>query len=312
MREKKWQAKHILGIKHLNKDEMDIVFDLAAKFKEIGKRDVKKTPALRGKTVVNLFFENSTRTRTSFELAAKRLSADVLNFSSSASSLSKGESVVDTVKTLDSYNPDILVVRIGESASLEILTKHTKARILNAGDGQNEHPTQAFLDMFTVKEEKKKLQGLNVLIVGDIMHSRVARSNILGFKKYKANVRVCGPTTLIPYEFEKMGVEIFHDLEKAAEGADVIIMLRIQRERQNSSFFPTTREYVNRFAMTEERLKKAKKDCMLLHPGPINWDMEISSSLKEKVHPLILKQVENGLAVRMATLYLIGTQGKDL
>ena len=309
---KKWTKKHILGLKELSRQEIDLIFKLAENFKEISQRDVKKTPALRGKTVVNLFFEDSTRTRTSFELAAKRLSADVLNFSASSSSLSKGESVVDTIKNLESYRPDIVIIRIDSSASLKVLSRYTQASIINAGDGRDEHPTQAFLDIFTAKEIKQDLKNLKVLIVGDILHSRVARSNIIGFQKFYSQVRVCGPSTLIPYEFEKMGVETFYDLDKAIEDVDIIIMLRIQKERQKLSYFPSLREYVSKFSLTQERLSKAKKDCLVMHPGPINWDVEISSSLKEKLHPLILKQVENGLAIRMAVLYLVGTRKKEL
>lgn len=305
---KHWNKKHILAIKDLSRQEIEVIFDLATNFKEIAQREVKKTPALRGKTVVNLFFESSTRTRTSFELAAKRLSADVLNFSSSTSSLSKGESIVDTIKNLESYHPDILIIRLGSSACLQALSRYTQASIVSAGDGTNEHPTQALLDIFTLREIKKNLKGLNVLIVGDIRHSRVARSNIFGLQKFLSNVHVCGPATLIPYKFEQLGVEVFYDLDKAVEGVDAIIMLRVQRERQKMSFFPSTREYVERFSLTPERLQKAKKNCIVMHPGPINWDVEISSSLKEKLHPLILQQVENGLAIRMAVLYLIGTQ----
>jgi aspartate carbamoyltransferase catalytic subunit len=307
-----WKKKHILGIKDLDRLEIETILSLAHSFKGVSQRDVKKVPALRGKTLVNLFFENSTRTRTSFELAAKRLSADVINFSASASSLAKGETIVDTIKTLEAYHPDILVVRIASSASLPILAKYTSAAIVNAGDGKNEHPTQALLDMFTVKEGKGTLEGLNVLIVGDILHSRVARSNIFGFTKFGCKVTMCAPPTLIPYRFEEMGVDVTYDLDTAIKEADVIIMLRVQRERQTSAFFPSVREYADRFALTPERLKIAKKDCMILHPSPINWDVEICSSIKEQVHPLILKQAENGLAIRMAALYLVGTRKKQL
>jgi len=303
----KWSKKHLLGIKELSCEEIETVFEVANSFRELSQREVKKAPALRGKTVINLFFESSTRTRTSFELAAKRLSADVLNFSASSSSLTKGESIVDTIKNLESYYPDILVIRIFQSASLYDLSKYTNASIVNAGDGCNEHPTQALLDMFTVREIKKTLRNLKVLIVGDILHSRVARSNIFGFQKFSSHVRVCGPPTLIPYEFEKLGVEIFYDLDEAIKDCDVIIFLRIQKERQKVSFFPTLREYVENFSLTVERAKRLKEDCLILHPGPVNWDIEITSQLKDKLHPLILKQVENGLAIRMAVLYLVGT-----
>ncbi|MCK4519815.1 MAG: aspartate carbamoyltransferase catalytic subunit [Candidatus Omnitrophica bacterium] len=307
-----WQKKHILGIKDLSREELEVVFSLANSFKEISEREVKKVPALRGKTIVNFFFENSTRTRISFELAAKRLSADVVNFSSSGSSLSKGETIIDSIKNLETYHPDIMIIRIGLGAALPSLTKYTRASIINAGDGGNEHPTQALLDMFTIQEARGSLENLRVLIVGDIAHSRVARSNIFGFQKFSSQITVCGPSTLIPYEFEKMGVKISNDLDEEIASADIIMMLRIQKERQGVSFFPSLREYVNRFALTPERLKKAKKNCLVMHPGPVNWDIEISSSLKERVHPLILKQAENGLAVRMAVLYLVGTKKRKI
>lgn len=306
-----WQKKHILGTKELTREEIEIIFALASSFKELSERDVKKAPALRGKTVVNLFFESSTRTKTSFELAAKRLSADVLNFSSSMSSLQKGETIIDTIKNIEAYHPDILIIRVGYSNCLPMLCRWTQASIVNAGDGCHEHPTQALLDMFTVREIKKSLEGLHVLIVGDISHSRVARSNIYGFQKFSSKISVCGPPTLIPYKFQEMGVEVFYDLDAALKDVDVVIMLRIQKERQESSFFPSLREYVDRFSLTSERVAKLKKECLVLHPGPVNWDVEISSQLKEKVHPLILTQVENGLAVRMAVLYLIGSQKRE-
>ena len=307
-----WGKKHILGIKDLSREELETIFSLTTSFKEISKREVKKVPALRGKTIINLFFENSTRTRTSFELAAKRLSADVVNFSSSGSSLSKGETIIDTIKNLEAYHPDIMIVRIGTSVCLPLFSRYTQASLINAGDGKNEHPTQALLDMFTVKEEKGTLENLNILIVGDIKHSRVARSNIFGFQKFSSKVTVCAPPTLIPYKFEQMGVKVSYDLDKEIPKADVIVMLRIQKERQGVSFFSTLREYIDRFGLTPQRFLKLKKDCLVMHPGPINWDIEISSSLKEKVHPLILKQAENGLAVRMAVLYLVGTRRRKI
>lgn len=305
-----WKKKHLLGLENLTRQEIEIIFNTAQSFKEISVRQVKKTPALRGKTVINLFLENSTRTRTSFELAAKRLSADVLNFSSSLSSVIKGESVVDTIKNLTAYHPDIFVIRTPESVSLPLLSQHTTASLINAGDGMHEHPTQGLLDMFTVYETKKALDNLTVLIVGDILHSRVARSNIFGFSKFNAKLRICGPTTLLPYlAQESLEAEVYDDFDQAIVGADVIIMLRMQRERQNTIFFPSLRDYVQRFSLNKERLKKAKKDCLVLHPGPVNWDVEIASNLKETLHPLILNQAENGLAIRMAVLYLVGTLG---
>ena len=306
-----WEKKNLLGIKDLSCKEIEMIFQLATSFKELSQREVKKVPTLRGKTVITLFFESSTRTKVSFELAAKRLSADVLNFSSSMSSLNKGETIIDTIKNLESYHPDVLVVRVGYSSCLSRLRRYTKAGIINAGEGNNEHPTQALLDMFTVKEIKGKLTDLNVLIVGDIKHSRVARSNIFGFSKFSSRVRICAPPTLIPYQFHRLGVEIFYNLDEAIEDADVIIMLRMQRERQKSSFLPSLREYVERFSLTPQRLRRVKKNCLIMHPGPINWDVEINSQLKERLHPLILKQVENGLAIRMAVLYLIGVGQRE-
>ncbi|MFH1504819.1 MAG: aspartate carbamoyltransferase catalytic subunit [Candidatus Omnitrophota bacterium] len=305
---KGFEKKHILEIKDLTRSELEVIFSLTRSFKEISQRDVKKVPALRGKTIINLFFENSTRTRISFELAAKRLSADVVNFSAPVSSLVKGETVVDTLKTLEAYHPHIMVIRIGESACLHQLTKYTQASIINAGDGNNEHPTQALLDMFTVQEVRGILEHLNVLIVGDIAHSRVARSNIFGFQKFNSQITVCGPAAFIPYEFEKIGVKVCYDLDQAVEEADVIIMLRIQKERSGSLFSSGLREYIERFSLTSQRYKRIKKGCLVMHPGPVNWDIEIDSALKAKVHPLILKQVENGLAVRMAALYSVGGQ----
>ena len=307
-----WDKKHIIAIKELERRHIETIFKLARSFKELSQREVKKTPALRGKTVVNLFFENSTRTRTSFELAAKRLSADVLNFSSSTSSLSKGESIIDTIKNLESYHPDIIVARVSFSASMWTFMRYTNASIINAGDGANEHPTQALLDMFTVEEAKGALENLKILIIGDIKNSRVARSDIFGFQKFSSSVRVCAPPALIPYKFEEMGVEVFNDLDKALDNVDVIIMLRIQSERQGEDFSPPLREYVERFSLTPARIKKIKKNCLIMHPGPINWDVEISSALKERLHPFILHQAGNGLAVRMAVLYLAGTRRKEL
>lgn len=305
-----WNKNNLLGIKDLTRQEIEAVLGQTRSFKEVSLREVKKVPALRGRTVLNLFFENSTRTRTSFELAAKRLSADVINFSSAHSSLTKGESVVDTIKTLDCYHPDIMVIRSAYSASSYSFTRYTNAGIINAGDGANEHPTQALLDMFTVEEVKGTLENLNVLIVGDISHSRVARSNIFGFQKFSSPVTVCGPRVFMPYEVEKLGVSVRYNFEQAIEAADVIIMLRIQSERSDVSYSFSQREYIEKYSLTEARLAKAKKDCVVLHPGPVNWDIEISSALKHKLHPLILKQVENGMAVRMAVLYLVGVRGR--
>ena len=274
--------------------------------KEISQRDVKKTPALRGKTVVNLFFEPSTRTRISFELAAKRLSADVVNVSSSASSLTKGESLIDTLKNIEALSCDIAIVRHNVCGTPHMLSEHTNASIVNAGDGSNEHPTQALLDMFTVKERLKKIDRLNVLIVGDILHSRVARSNMWGFSKFGCKVTLCAPPTLILMDVKKCAnVTVSHDLCESLETADVVIMLRIQRERQGSQFFPSMREYIRYFSLNEDTVKYLRKNALVMHPGPVNWDVEISSSLKSRFFESILNQVTNGLAVRMAVLYLL-------
>ena len=307
-----WNKKHFLGIKYLTREEIETVFSLADNFREISQRQVKKVPALRGKTVVNLFFENSTRTRTSFELAAKMLSADVVNFSSSTSSLAKGEGILDTIRTLEAYNPDILVIRDSSETLPLFLANFTDITIINAGDGACEHPTQALLDMFTVQQKKGDLQNLKVLVVGDIAHSRVARSAIFGFQKFECSISVCGPKTLIPKEAAALGVEVFYDFDKALEGKDVIIMLRLQQERQAMAYVPSLREYTEMFSLTPQRYQKLKAGCLVMHPGPVNWDVEIASSLQDKTHPLILEQVANGLAVRMAVLYLAGTNKRTL
>ncbi|MBD3245658.1 MAG: aspartate carbamoyltransferase catalytic subunit [Candidatus Omnitrophica bacterium] len=307
-----WTRTHMLGIKALPREEIEAIFSLAKSFQEISTREVKKVPALRGKTLINLFFENSTRTRTSFELAAKRLSADVVNFSASSSSLAKGETIIDTVKNLEAYHPDIFVIRVGSSAALYALTQHTEASIVNAGDGRNEHPTQALLDMFTVSQQLGSCEKLKVLIVGDILHSRVARSNMFGFRKFASQIILCGPPSLVPFDCAEEGIRVEYDLDAAVESADVIIMLRVQQERQTSAFFPSLREYSKNYALTPRRLARARKDALVLHPGPVNWDVEIHSSLKWRVHPLILKQAENGLAVRMAVLFSVGTKKRTL
>ncbi len=245
-------------------------------------------------------------------LAEKRLSADTINFSTSTSSVKKGESLRDTVQNIEAMKLDMVVVRHKSTGVPYYLTQCMDANIVNAGYGAHEHPTQALLDMFTIQEVRGSLENLKVLIVGDIAHSRVARSNIFGLRKFSSQITVCGPSTLIPYEFEKMEVRVSNDLDEEIASADIIMMLRIQKERQGVSFFPSLREYVDRFALTPQRLKKAKKNCLVMHPGPVNWDIEISSSLKERVHPLILKQAENGLAVRMAVLYLVGTKKREI
>jgi aspartate carbamoyltransferase catalytic subunit len=281
--------------------------DTAENFREISTREIKKVPALRGKTVINLFFESSTRTRTSFELAAKRLSADSVNISVSSSSLSKGETLLDTALNLDAMQPDAIVVRHSSAGVPHQLAKVSRAAIVNAGDGSNEHPTQALLDAMTIRERKGKIAGLNVAIVGDILHSRVARSNIHLLTKLGARVRVAGPKPLVPDDFAhfvEKDLFVSKNVEEAIEGADVVMILRIQRERQDSAFFPTLREYAVHFGLTNERLALAKSDAIVLHPGPMNRGIEISSDVADSSRSLILDQVKYGVAVRMAVLYL--------
>ncbi|MGH7197419.1 MAG: aspartate carbamoyltransferase catalytic subunit, partial [Candidatus Omnitrophota bacterium] len=266
----KWTRKDLLSLEELSKEEIELVLDTTDSFKEVSAREIKKVPALRGKTVANLFFESSTRTRTSFELAAKRLSADIINFSSFGSSTSKGESLRDTAKNFEAMNVDTIVVRHSSSGAAEYLAGSLKAGIINAGDGIHEHPTQGLLDIFTVKERKQKIEGLRVCLIGDILHSRVARSNIWGLKKLGAKVTVCGPPTLIPSKIEELGVEVSYDLDKVIEHQDVLNILRIQLERQQGAFFPSIREYAAEYGISKERLKKAKQDVIIMHPGPIN------------------------------------------
>lgn len=314
---KPFQRKDFLGIRHLSPEEIMGVLDTAETFSEISTREVKKVPTLRGKTVINLFFESSTRTRTSFELAAKRLSADAVNISVSSSSLSKGETLLDTALNLDAMQPDCIVVRHGSAGVPHQLAKVSKAAIVNAGDGANEHPTQALLDAMTIREHKKEFDGLEVAIVGDILHSRVARSNIHLLTKLGARVRVAGPKTLVPsdlaslldpsndqHEKGERPLTVSPHIEDAIRGADVVMILRIQRERQDSAFFPTLSEYAIHYGLTTERLDLAKKDAIVLHPGPMNRGIEISSDVADSSRSLILDQVKYGVAVRMAVLYL--------
>jgi len=297
--------KDLLGLEYLDKEEIDLILETAKPFKELFTRSVKKVPPLRGKTVVLLFYEPSTRTRISFELAAKRLSADVLNISASNSSVAKGESLIDTAKTLEAMKADFVVIRHSMAGAPQILARTISASIVNAGDGTHEHPTQGLLDMFTIWEKKGKLSGLKVAIVGDILHSRVARSNIWGLNKMGAKVYVVGPATLIPPRIEQMGVKIFYDLDEIIDELDVINILRIQIERQKENLFPSLREYNEIFGITDERLKRAKKDLLVMHPGPMNRGIEISSSVAESSRSVITEQVTNGIAVRMAVLYLL-------
>ncbi len=307
-----FKRKHLLGIEGLTRDEIDHILDTAQSMVEVSKRSVKKVPALRGKTVVNLFFEPSTRTRISFELAAKRLSADLINFSGSSSSLVKGESFRDTVLNLEAMHPDIFVVRHSQAGSAYYLTTFSKSSVVNAGDGAHEHPTQALLDALTIRQHKGELDNLKITIVGDILHSRVARSNIFLLSQYKTKIVLSGPPPLIPPEFSDMGVEIEYDLDKAVEGSDVVMMLRIQRERQTGSYFPSLREYRKFYQLTKKRLARADKDAIVMHPGPINRGIELMKDIADSDKSVILNQVSNGIAVRMAVLYLISGGSHEL
>jgi aspartate carbamoyltransferase catalytic subunit len=305
--DKPYRRRDLLGIRNLTAADIIGILDTAENFREINAREIKKVPTLRGKTVINLFFENSTRTRTSFELAAKRLSADAVNISVSSSSVTKGETLLDTALNLDAMQPDCIVVRHSSAGVPHQLAKVSKAAIVNAGDGANEHPTQALLDAMTIREHKKKIKGLEVAIVGDILHSRVARSNIHLLTKLGAKVRVAGPGTLVPADFQHLvekSLSVVPKIEDAIDGADVVMILRIQRERQDSAYFPTLREYAIHYGLTNERLDLAKKDAIVLHPGPMNRGIEISSDVADSSRSLILDQVKYGVAVRMAVLYL--------
>jgi aspartate carbamoyltransferase catalytic subunit len=304
---KPFRRRDLLGIRNLSAAEIVGILDTAENFREINQREIKKVPALRGKTVINLFFENSTRTRTSFELAAKRLSADSVNISVSSSAIAKGETLVDTALNLDAMSPDAIVVRHASAGVPHQLAKVSRAAIINAGDGANEHPTQALLDAMTIREHKKKIEGLQVAIVGDILHSRVARSNIHLLTKLGGVVRVAGPKTLVPDDFRHLvekNLFVSKTVEEAIDGADVVMILRIQKERQDSAFFPTLREYAIHYGLTQERLDLAKPDAIVLHPGPMNRGIEIASDVADSSRSLILDQVKYGVAVRMAVLYL--------
>lgn len=306
-----WVRKDLLGIRDLTRQEIQLLLETAKSFQEISLRPVKKVPALRGKTVANLFFEPSTRTRISFELAEKRLSADTINMVGSTSSMVKGESLKDTVRNIESLKVDIVVMRHSSSGAPHRLAPLLKASVVNAGDGINEHPTQALLDMFTILEKKKKLEGLKVSFVGDILHSRVARSNLWGLTKMGARVTVCGPKTLLPPDIEKLGVHATTDLEEAVHGADVLNLLRIQLERQTESFFPSIREYATSYQIDQEILKQAKPDVLIMHPGPVNRGVEITSQVVDGPYSVILDQVTHGLAVRMAVLYLLSGGSRE-
>jgi len=301
-----WKRKDLLGLEDLSKEEIEVILDQAESFREISERPIKKVPALRGKTVVNLFFEPSTRTRTSFELAAKRLSADTISVAASSSSVLKGETLKDTARNIEAMKVDYIIMRHSCAGAPQMLSKIVAPAVINAGDGSHEHPTQALLDMFTMRQRLGKIQGLNVSIIGDIAHSRVARSNIWGLTRLGANVTVCGPKTLIPAEIEKMGVKVTYDLENAIKNADALNILRIQLERQKKGLFPSIREYVKKFGIHKEILgKHAKKDVLIMHPGPINRGVELSQDVADGPYSVILNQVTNGIAVRMAVLFLL-------
>ena len=301
-----FKRKDLLGIRELDAAEVEIILEQAASLKEINTRAIKKVPTLRGKTVIHLFYEPSTRTRTSFDIAAKRLSADTYSIATSTSSIVKGETSLDTLKNLEAMKPDVFVIRHSASGAPHRLAARTTAAVINAGDGMHEHPTQALLDMMTIRECKGRLDGLTVLIVGDIAHSRVARSNIWGLRKMGASVVLCGPPTLIPPGIESLGVEVCHRVEKVIPHADVIMVLRLQKERMQQMLLPSLREYSIYFGINAEKLSKARKDVTIMHPGPINRGVEISPEVADGPYSVILDQVTNGVAVRMALLYLLG------
>ncbi len=300
-----WHRKHLLDIESLTAEEIVTVLDTARSFKAVGKRAIKKVPALRGKTVMNLFVEQSTRTRTSFELAAIRLSADVINFSAEVSSFKKGETLKDTAKNLEALNADFIVIRHSASGAPHFLSRVLDAHVINAGDGAHEHPTQAMLDAFTIREKKGKIAGLNVTILGDILYSRVARSDIWCLTKLGAKVTLCGPSTVVPKTFEQRGCRVTYDGDEAIRDADIINLLRIQHERQRKTMFPSIGEYTQLFGLNKARLAKTKPDALIMHPGPINRGVEIDSEIADSGRSVILEQVTNGLAVRMAVLFLI-------
>ncbi len=299
------KRKDLLSLAPLSVEEITLILETADSFKEVTGRDIKKVPALRGKTVVNLFFEPSTRTRTSFELAAKRLSADVINFSPSASSVVKGETLLDTARNIEAMQADIIVLRHSAAGAAETLARGVKSSVINAGDGWHEHPTQALLDLYTLRERGFSFGGLRVAIVGDVAHSRVARSNIYALTKLGAEVRVVGPPTMIPYGVEKLGARVFFNLDEALRGVQVIMMLRLQLERQGRALFPTIREYARLYGLTAERVRLADSGAVIMHPGPINRGVEIAPEVADSLSSVILDQVANGVAVRMGILYLM-------
>ncbi len=304
------RSRHLLGITDLGADEIDLILNTAEAMKEIGTRTIKKVPALRGRTVVNLFFEASTRTRLSFELAEKRLSADTMGVTAVGSSVSKGETLADTARTLEAMSPDLIVLRHASSGAPHLLARICKAGIVNAGDGTHEHPTQALLDALTIRERKGRLAGLKVAIIGDLLHSRVLRSNVLLLTRMGAEVRACGPATLIPKGLTALGVHVTTSIDEAVSGADVVMMLRVQHERMHGLFLPSVREYFTLFGLTPKRLERAASDVIVMHPGPMNRGVEIDSAVADGPWSVILEQVANGVAVRMAVLYLLA--GEDV
>jgi len=297
--------KHILGIEQMSAEDINLILDTAESFKEISLRSIKKVPTLRGKTIINVFFEASTRTRTSFEIAGKRLSADTVNISASTSAVVKGETLEDTAKNLEAMKPDIIVMRHSCSGAPHYLAERCDFSVVNAGDGAHEHPSQALLDLLTMRQHKGRIEGLTVAIIGDITHSRVVRSNVYALGKLGAQVRLCGPGTMIPPGIERLGAQVFNSIDEAVSGADVVMMLRIQQERQGKTMLPSLREYSMFYGLTPERMKLAKADALVMHPGPMNRGVEISSAVADGPQNVILDQVENGVAVRMALLYLV-------
>ena len=300
-----FKQNHLLGIEHLSAKDIDLILEVAESFVEVSTRDVKKVPALKGKTVVNLFFEDSTRTRSSFEIAAKRLSADLINFNASGSSLKKGETLKDTVLTLEAMNLHVIVIRHSASGAPKYLTTFARSAIVNAGDGFHEHPTQALLDALTIKQKFKRIRKIKIAIIGDILHSRVARSNVLLHQKMKNEISLIGPPSLVPKEFEKMGAKVYYNIRDGVKDADVVMMLRVQGERGAGNYFPSIREYRKLFGINQEIFSLAKKSAIIMHPGPMNRDVEIDTSLADAEQSVILQQVTNGIAVRMAVLYLL-------
>jgi aspartate carbamoyltransferase catalytic subunit len=300
-----WTRKDLLSLYDLTPEEIVLILDTAEEFKKVSERNLKKVPALRGKTVVNFFVEPSTRTRVSFELAEQRLSADIINMTASSSSLQKGETLLDTVRNIEALQADLIVMRHSCAGAQNFIAKNISSGVINAGDGAHGHPTQALLDLFTIRQKKGRIAGLNVSIVGDILHSRVARSDIWGLIKLGANVTLAGPSTLVPRDFEQIGARVCHNLKDAMVGADVINLLRIQHERQRAGFFPSTNEYARFFGLNKENARYLKPDALIMHPGPINRDVELDSALADGPQSVILEQVTNGLAVRMAVLFLV-------